>query len=161
MKRRKMTRGEAETLGLEHYREYYEFGSDGSAVSLRSGMPLKISADSGCVALSGRIFCATANLMHVLAVMYIGIPGELGKLMITPFNDSRRDCRAENIRIETKDEYYERRRLENLGRPKPEPEPKRTKAQNRYETINEMYKVWRRSGGSANPHESDNFPITV
>ncbi len=71
MVRRKMTQEEAEALGLVPFMDYYEFGDDGTCLSLRDGG--FIGGADGRVSLSGRIRSTNVRMIKVVAAMYLGL----------------------------------------------------------------------------------------
>lgn len=113
MVRRRMTREEAEALGLEPYVDYYEFGDDGSCLSLRDGS--LIGNSDGKVSLSGKIQCTNVRMIKIVAAMYLGLRDFKGTKLLNADDDPTNNA-ACNITMMPMGEWFALR--EPAGRKK-------------------------------------------
>ena len=97
-----MTREEAAALGLEPYVDYYEFGDDGSCLSLRDGS--LIGNSGGGVTLSGLKYSATVRLIKIIAAMYLGLRNFKDIKLLNIDGDALNNA-ASNIRIMSMNEW--------------------------------------------------------
>jgi hypothetical protein len=105
VKTRKMTTDEAAALGLEPYVDYYEFGGDGTCVSLRDGK--KIGGSHGNVSLSGKIRTTNVRLIKIVACMYMGVR-DFKENHVYAIDGDNANSRVDNIGVMTKKERNEK-----------------------------------------------------
>lgn len=101
-----MTEEEATLLGLVPFIDYYEFGDNGTCLSLRD--MTRIGNVNGTVSLSGRIRTNTSKLSRIISVMFMGRTEMSRNIITTNIDGDVTNNSVENLMIETRKEYYER-----------------------------------------------------